>query len=384
MTGQKMKVMHFIDSGGLYGAESVLLNLSELMASSGRYQPVVGCIVPSMETQNDLYDKALELGLQAEKVVIRNTMLFVDLPRAARKLKSLGVELIHSHGYKPSVFGYVVKKMTGIEVMSTCHLWFKGSKGPLKMRLMVALELFLYKSFKSVVGVSEPIKDVLVESGVPAEKIQVIQNGVKVGESLYVPHETLDRLREELRLDKNDFCILNTGRLTRQKAQWDIINAAGILRDKGIRGRFLIVGEGELKEDLQSRISAASLGDSVEILGFREDIVALLQMADLFVLPSLDEGMPMSLLEAAAVGLPIVTTGVGDIPKLIVDQVTGYVVPAGEPEVLAEAIAAQIADPAQGRKLAEAARKRVEETYSTEAMFARYDNVYASLREMRR
>ena len=380
MTQQKMMILHFIDSGGLYGAESVLLNLSELMASSGRYEPVVGCIVPSAETQSDLYDKALELGLRAEKIVIRNTMLLVDLPRAARQLKKMGVHLIHSHGYKPSVFGYVVKKLTRIEVMSTCHLWFKGSKGPLKMRVMVALELFFYKSFKRVIGVSEPIKDVLVASGVPEPRVQVIQNGVKVGDELLVSNETLATLRQELRLTENDFCILNTGRLTKQKAQWDIISAAGFLRDQGIMARFFIVGEGELKEQLQSQIKAAKLENSVEILGFRDDITELLQIADLFVLPSLDEGMPMSLLEAAAVGLPIVATEVGDIPKLIVDQVSGSVVPAGEPEILAQAIAAQIEDPNTGTNLAAAARKRVEQTYSTKAMFAQYDQVYQALK----
>ncbi len=379
MKGKKWKILHFIDSEGLYGAESVLLNLSGLMARSDHYVPIVGCIVSSSGEQSDLFEKALEMGLAAEKVVLRNSRLFLDLPRAANQFKSLDVHLIHSHGYKPSVFGYAIKLMTGIQVMATCHLWFKGVKGPLKMRLMVALELYLYRFFQLVVGVSEPIKDVLIDSGVSSERILVIKNGVEVGEGNISSPDILARLRKEIGLGDSDFCILNTGRLTKQKAQRDIITAAGILRDRGIKGRFLIVGEGELMADLQHQIVEMNLDESVQMLGFRDDISDLLQVVDLFVLPSLDEGMPMSLLEAAALGLPVVASQVGDIPKLIEDKITGFVVPAEDPQALADAIARQMEDPRLGCRLGEKAQKRVREGYSTEAMFLQYDQLYLQL-----
>lgn len=379
MTQQEAKVLHFIDSGGLYGAESVLLNLSGLMTTSGRYHPVVGCIVAHIDEQNDLYDKAREMNLAAEKIVIRNSWLLVDIPQAARRLKKLGIDLIHSHGYKPSVFGYAIKMLTGIEIMTTCHLWFKGSRRPFKMRVMVALELFLYRSFKKVVGVSESIREVLIDSGVSDRKIQVIKNGVEVGPGLLVSPERLAGLRVELHLNDDDYCVLNTGRLTAQKAQRDIVTAARILRDQGVVCRFVIVGEGELKAQLQNQISEAKLEDSVRLLGFRDDITELLQIADLFVLPSLDEGMPMSLLEAAAVGLPVVASQVGDIPKLIEDRVTGVVAPAGDPEALAQAISLLKGSPELGRELGAAVLSRVRIKYSTEAMFEQYDKVYADL-----
>ncbi len=374
-----MTVLHFIDSGGLYGAESVLLNLSGFMASSGRYEPIVGCIVFHPDEKNDLYDKAVELGISAVKIVIRNTMVPFDIIRAARQLKGLGVDLIHSHGYKPSVFGYGIKLLTGIEVMSTCHLWFKGEKGPLKMRFMVALELMLYKSFKVVVGVSEPIREVLQEAGVSPQKLRVIKNGVDVGESLKTDPEIIAGLRREFRLGENDYCVLNTGRLTKQKAQCDIVSAAAIVRGQEKQVRFLIVGEGALKDDLLRQIEETNLKESVELVGFRDDITGILQMADLFILPSLDEGMPMSLLEAGAVGLPIVTTGVGDIPKLIEDKVTGLVVQPGDPAALAKAIIMQMENPELGAKMGAEVQVQVVQEYSTEAMFAQYDEVYSGL-----
>lgn len=137
-----MNILHFIESGGLYGAESVILNLSREMQSEGGYVPVVGCIVSSLEEQSDLYDKAIEYGLAAEKVVIRNSYLPVDIPRAAKQFKRNGFALIHSHGYKPSVFGFLIRLLTGIPVMATCHLWFLHGNAPLKMRVMVKAELF--------------------------------------------------------------------------------------------------------------------------------------------------------------------------------------------------------------------------------------------------
>jgi glycosyltransferase involved in cell wall biosynthesis len=376
---QGKKVLHFIESGGLYGAESVLLNLSGLMARGGGFEPLIGCIVAHADEQSDLYDKALELGLTAHKIVIRNTLLPIDLPRTARLFRQLGVDLIHSHGYKPSVFGHAIKRMSGIEVLATCHLWYTGGKGPLKMRVMVALELQLYKSSRVVVGVSDPIKKVLIDAGVPAGKIKVIKNGVAVGSSLQADPQVVARLRRDLNLGEDDFCVLNAGRLTKQKAQWDIITAAGLLRDRGVAARFLIVGAGEMMDELKTQIAAADLADSVQLLGFRDDMSEMIQVADLFVLPSLDEGMPMGLLEASAAGLPAVVTPVGDIPKLIEDQVSGWVVPMENPKALAEAIADHVANPDKGRRLAHAARERVKEHYSTESMFAQYCQVYSEL-----
>jgi len=271
------------------------------------------------------------------------------------------------------------KLFAPLEIMATCHLWYKEANRPVKMRVMIALELLFYRSFLCVVGVSDSICGVLADAGVPRENLQVIANGVQVKCAKSPSTEDTIALRRELGLPDGDRCIINTGRLTDQKAQRDIVSAAQILRDQGQELQFLIVGEGELEPDLRRQIASAELTRSVHLLGFRADIPQLLAIADLFVLPSLDEGMPMSLLEAAAVGLPAIVTEVGDIPKLITHKVSGRIVPAGKPQALAQAIGAHMENPSEGKKWALEAQAGVEGQYSNRAMFTKYDEVYGSL-----
>jgi len=377
-SGRKKTILHFIDSGGVYGAENVILNLSHEMQAAGVYEPIVGCIVPDSSQRNDLFEAAQTRGLRAEKIIIRNGALGWDLPRAARKLSELGVDLIHSHGYKPSVFGHLMKAVSGIPVMATCHLWFKGENRPAKMRFMIWLELLFYRRFSAVVGVSEAIGQVLLQAGVKPEAIRIVQNGVPVPSGGPDP-AIRRRLRQELGLAEDDFVVINTGRLTRQKSQRTLVEAAALMCKEEEGVRFLIVGEGDLHEALKRDIDHRNLADMVSLLGFRSDIPDLLTAADIFALPSLDEGMPMSLIEATAAGLPIVSTAVGDIPKLIVDGKSGRLVPLEDAPALAAAIRDLRHNPDRALALSHSALDIMQREYSAAAMYRQYAEVYAGL-----
>ena len=141
------KILHFIDSGGLYGAESVILNLSMEMLVSKDYTPVIGCIVQHQNEKDDLFDKAITLGIAAVKIVINSKRFFIDIPRSAFLIQAIGIDCIHSHGYKASVVGFVIRLFTGIPITATCHLWYMGGKRPLKQRIMTRLELFFYRYY---------------------------------------------------------------------------------------------------------------------------------------------------------------------------------------------------------------------------------------------
>jgi glycosyltransferase involved in cell wall biosynthesis len=375
---QKQKVLHFIESEGVYGAESVILNLSQQMQQHSELIPVVGCIVSNINEHSALYDAALSLGIDAIKIVISNRRLLIDIPRAAKQLKEFSISLIHSHGYKPSVFGFILGKLARIPIMATCHLWFDPNNGPLKMRVMIRLEKLFYRRFPSVVGVSQPIRDVLIAAGIPRERTQLVRNGVDFPELNLTTFER-NELRKNLGIHENAFCILNTGRLTKQKSQTTLISAAALLKQQQVQFKLLIVGEGELKTELQKQIDALELNDCVSLLGFRNDIDKLLAISDVFALPSLDEGMPMSLLEAAAAKVPVITTAVGDIPKLITNNETGLIIPIDAPDILAKAICTLIEDKIFAKKLAERAFELMAENYSSQAMYKSYASIYQRL-----
>ncbi len=377
MNPNNKRILHFIESEGVYGAERVILNLSLQLIAQGEYTPVVGCIVPSQHVQSALYDAAVKLNIEAIKIPIANSRLIFDLYRASKQLTAENISLIHSHGYKPSVFGYLLKKITSIPVIATCHLWFEPSKGPLKMRVMISLEKFFYRWFPKIVAVSEPIKQILLESKLLPNRIELIRNGVDVPEAT-LNIEEKSKLRHSLGLNTTDFCILNSARLNRQKAQWVLIKAAKLLKLQGHDVKILIVGEGPLHQELSELINNEQVEDNVKLLGFRNDINQLLEIADLFTLPSIDEGMPMSLLEAAAAKTPIIATAVGDISKLIQHEKTGLIIPLESPEALAAAIIRLKQDKLLAQQLAAGSHELMVKNYSSKAMCLSYLPIYNS------
>lgn len=372
------KVLHFIDSEGVYGAERVILNLSQKMLVQPEYTPVIGCIVSSPEATNPFYDAAVAAGIEAHKIVIANSKLLRDIPCAAEQLKSLGISLIHSHGYKPSVFGFFIARRIGIPVISTCHLWFQPNQGPLKMRVMIWLEKKLYRYFPKIIAVSEPIKEILAQANLPAHKLDLVRNGVDIPD-VKLTTEAASALRAELGLAPDDLVILNSGRLARQKAQWILVKAASILQQQGRKIKVLIVGEGALRAELETQIAQDGVSNCVKLLGFRSDINQLLAISDIFALPSLDEGMPMSLLEAAAASKPIIATAVGDIAKLVHHRDSGLIIPTETPQALADAIVMLADNQAFAQALATSANNRMRADYSSDAMCSRYQSIYREL-----
>lgn len=382
MITRQRRILHFVDSGGIYGAERVILNVSRQMLKLADMVPVVGCIVSTSDESSDLYDAAKSMGIEAIKVPISNYSLLRDLPRACDQLRDARIDLIHSHGYKPSVFGDIISRRARIPIIATCHLWFEPTSGPLKQRLMVAIEKRLYRHFPAVIAVSEPISVVLAEHGVPDDRRFVVPNGVEVPDR--VCPDDLIALRRELGLTPDHYVVLNAGRLTRQKAQWLLIGVAARLRVQVPDLRIIIVGEGHLRRDLERQVSTLGVSDQVRILGFRTDIDALMQMADVFILPSLDEGMPMALLEAAAARLPVVVTDVGDIAKLVAHERSGLIVPRDDMDALATALLRLRGDPAFAASLGSAVHEAMALGYSSQAMTRRYIAVYESVLAVRR
>jgi glycosyltransferase involved in cell wall biosynthesis len=374
---KKGKVLHLIDSGGLYGAEKVILALGAEMRKASVFEPVVGCIVGEVTEESALHEAALAAGIEVRKIVIRNRLFPRDLFRLAGWLQKEGISLIHSHGYKPSVFGFLLSRCTGIPITATCHLWYKSQKRPLKYKAMTRLELIFYRFFKQVVAVSDPIKQQLVAGGVDGGKVLVVRNGVDA--ALLQPERREKRMVILEGPQGGDrFIILNVARLTPQKAQKRIVEAAEILKGCGRQVCFCLVGEGEARGDLEKLVAEKQLHEEVRLFGFRADAVEMMDSADLFILPSMDEGLPISMLEAMARKLPVLATPVGEIPKLVEHGKTGLLVAKNDAADLAAKIAWAMDRPAAMERMAEEAFGLVTRHYTSEAMFLVYEKVYKS------
>ena len=238
----------------------------------------------------------------------------------------------------------------------------------------------LYSPFVSkYVALSRTLESYLVERvGIRAGRITRICNGVNA--ERFVPVAVR---REIAGSPFNDAALTvfgTVGRLQGVKDQASLIRAFGILvrssEDAARRARLIIVGGGPLLAELQALVKSEQLDDYVWLAGERSDVPQLMQGMNVFVLPSLAEGISNTLLEAMASGLPIIATNVGGNPELVVDTLTGLLVPAGDPASLATALGALFADPDRAAELGRAGCARVKAEFSLDSMMNAYLSLY--------
>ena len=226
-----------------------------------------------------------------------------------------------------------------------------------------------------LICVSERAKRQALEEGIDPDKIRVIFNGVK---PVAADPAVRAAVRAELGLSDNEVMILNVGRLVPEKAQQHLVTAAGLLKDEAPQLRFFIAGDGPCRAGLEAQIEEAGLKGSFRLLGNRSDVDRLLNAADLFVLYSDTEGMPVSLMEAMSAGLSCIASDLEGIAQLIPDERYGTLIAAGDPDLLAETIRTALADPARSAGQGQAAAVRIRDHFSLEASCRQYEDTFFS------
>ena len=372
-------ILHLIESDGVYGAEHVVLALADQASRDPRLDVTIACLVKSQVAPNPLHEEATRRGIPAIKVLVGKATAPIDLIRLVGRLRRLRPDVVHAHGYKAATAAWLTRTATRIPILATCHLWYSEPHNNWTYRWLTRLELQLYRSFPTVVAVSRPIRDHLIEQGVAEDAVRVIQNGIRLPPADTDQPRRVQALAEKLRPHASTFILLNVGRLAEQKAQASLVEAVRRLRSSHPHLSALILGEGPLRDALNRQIAAAGLGNHVHLVGFDDRVADYLVLADAFVLPSLDEGLPIALLEALGAGLPVVATRVGAIPDVITDGVNGLLVAVGDADGLSRSIARLLEDPGLGQRLGEQGRQTVLQGFTAEAMHRQYLEVYSEL-----
>jgi glycosyltransferase involved in cell wall biosynthesis len=234
-----------------------------------------------------------------------------------------------------------------------------------------------YRLHDRVIAISEGIARVLRAEGLPAHKLRVVRSAV-AAERYAVPRDPY-RCRSELGLADDMPAIGVIAQLIERKGHRVLLDALPSVLAAHPRLRVLFFGKGPLAGVLQEQIDARGLAASVGLVGFRGDLAGLLPCLDIVVHPALMEGLGVSLLQAAAAGVPIVASAVGGIPEAVHDGVNGRLVPPNDPGRLAAALDELLGDPSLRRRLGEAGRRLVRETFSIEAMVSGNLAVYQEL-----
>jgi glycosyltransferase involved in cell wall biosynthesis len=369
-----MRVLELISSGGFYGAESVLLTLSQALSDLG-CEVVVGAFENEQSPNLEIAERARQAGLAVEIFPCRGRFDRKAV-RALRNFARLrGVDVVHTHGYKADIYGYAAFRRSGIPLTGTCHNWTNQSRS---LQIYAHLDRFALSRFSRVIAVSETVEQKLLASGVKQNRLVTIENGVDLGRFLPKPSAFAKEIAKG-----NRKLIGMIGRLVVQKGPDVLLRAAQGAFQRFPDTAIAFIGDGPMQAELERLAKELGIAGRVIFAGSRSDVPDILQALDLVVLPSLNEGLPMSLLEAMAAERAIIATRVGGIPRIIRHQETGLLIDVGDVAGLRSAIERLLGDPADAARLARAARTLVEQQFSSEAMARKYLNIFEEVSPLR-
>jgi len=357
-------ILHLSSTSGPGGAEMIVSRLAGVL-DRNRFRSVVCLYRPGW-----LKEQCERQSLDTHVLAINGMFDVQWVKNACQLVRRECVNLIHSHEFTGNAYGSLVATLCGIPLVATVHgknYYWEQRKRRVAYRLVSRLA--------TLVAVSEDLKRFITGNvGVPPERIKVIYNGQEVLPPIGV--EEKQRLRDELGLKKDEKVVGVVGSLYPVKGHKYLLAAIPQILKIHPHTTFLIVGRGELELPLKEEVNRCALQNRVRFLGFRDDVSALLSIMDVFVLPSLSEGLSIALLEAMAAGKPVVATNVGGNPELVADGESGYAVPPRDPDALAAKLQVLLTDKRRALKLGENGRKRVQEKFSLQAMADNYQRLY--------
>jgi glycosyltransferase involved in cell wall biosynthesis len=369
-----MRVLHLISSSGYFGADNMLIQLAKGLKGSA-VSPVVGVFRNVHNPHVEIAEVARSYDIPVEVFPCGGKVDLETIFKIRRFLSRQGIDIIHAHGYKSNLYALGSAFGTRVGRIATCHNWLGDD---VKMKSYARLDKFFLKRFDRVVAVSDTIREELVSADIPSRKLVTIYNGIDL--KRFQCQEDAKGTRKALGI-RDGFKVVGTvGRLSEEKGHTHLLRAA---RDPVLEGQnlvFLIVGDGPLRARLEEEAGGKGKGPhDIVFTGTRTDVDRLYGLMDMFVLPSLTEGLPMALLEAIASKRPVVATRVGGVPKVIEDGSSGRLVAPGDAKALARAIQGILADPEGARSMAENAYETVRETFSADTMAQRYLDVYEEM-----
>lgn len=307
-------------------------------------------------------------GIRSNDIVVKKVGgLMVGLFRLWRLLRRGRFDVVQTFTYDSNLLGLPLAWLAGVPVRIATHHGIIEGFPRLLERLHSVLVNVGVASI--LVNVSRKVLEQAAAAGIRREHMTVITNGIPAG-----ARENIDRdaSRADLGISPTDVLILSVGRLVYQKGHEYLIQAIEAIRADLPQLRVLLCGEGPLRGQLQSQIDRLGLQDVVTMPGNRLDIDRFLGSADVFVLPSRWEGLPVALLEAMDRGLPVVATRVEGVEEVVQDETQGLLVPPEDARALAASIRRLAMDPDLRRTMGLGARKRIRESYTIDIMCEKY------------
>lgn len=368
-----MKIVHVIDSEGFYGAEVMLLNLSAEQTKLG-HRSVIASIGKKGDYHKPLESEAMKRGIEIECFRMSNGPNFIGAWDILRFAKSEGFDILHLHGYKSDILmGFIPKVIRKLPVVSTVHGWTSVNRFS-KLWVYEALDGISLRCMDAVCLVADSMREHPRVRKLNRHNLYIVRNGISsLDEEILPPKDEISAFCQ------GGYTLISIGRLTKEKGHSDLILAFSYFVKEYQDTRLVIIGEGPERVSLEAEIKSLGIEGKVMLPGYKEDAWKYLQCCRQFVLPSLTEGFPITLLEAMRSGISVVATAVGGIPKLIKHGRTGLLVTPKNVMLLSQSMKDLIDNDQLAKIMAQNAKELVNRNYSSRVMALRYDAVYHSL-----
>lgn len=362
-----LSVAHVVLSLDLGGLERVVLDLIRQSEALGQVPSVI-CV----DRRGQLADTAEALGARVVSLDKGPGLKLRTMGSIDRVLRDLRPDVIHSHQIGALFYAGPVARKQGIPVVHTEH--GKHFPGSLKANWLGRIAGTFADRFLCV---SKEIADLIVRTGVARRnRVGFQANGIDVRSFRPIPPDERAALRHSLGLPAEGVVIGTAGRLAEIKRYDRLISAFGVLKATSPELSLVFVGDGPLKVELEAQAASLGLAGSVFFAGYQSDPRPYLQAMDVFALTSRSEGMPLSVLEAWASGLPVIVPAVGGLPDMVAEGETGLLVDASDATALVAAFRRLIDDPSLGRRMGMRGRDLALASYDVRAMAEAYDREY--------
>lgn len=369
-----LKVLHLIDSGGLYGAERVLLSLVEEQIANGLLPMILSAGDPGI-VEKDIEAEATRKGLPLISWRMKSGFNLSEARRIFLWARAEGFQLLHSHGYKFNVLMAIwpafIRKLP---LITTLHGYVRAKRFS-KAWLYEFADRLILGRMCHIVLVSESMGYQIPRSIKESQKTSVVVNGLNIASVLRASMEPLPSFLKEF-ISQSSPVVLGVGRLSKEKGFDRLVEAFFELRKSFPEAGLLIIGEGPQRATIESHVAKFGLDRAVLLPGYYQHVPAVMKNADVLCMPSLTEGLPITLLEAMTVGLPVVASDVGEIGHVLGNGKGGRLFHYESPQALAQELADTLNDPDSQQVLAKWAEYRVHQDYSVHSMMERYLAVY--------
>lgn len=343
-----MNICQVITPSKIAGAERSTTSLCEHLQAAG-HRVVIGC-----KSGSPLIQAMQDVGLDARPLPISGKLNLRAAGAIAALAKETGAAVIHTQLSTAAIHGSLAARRIGLP--SIAHV--RALNSP-----------FCYRFATRVIAVSHAVKEHLVQGGLPAERIDVVYNGVDPAR--YFLLCSREEARSQLGLPAGVPLVGVIAHLTAKKGHSVFLDAFATVAARQPEARALFLGDGPENEALHAQAKRLGLADRVIFAGFHADVLPYYAALDVVVLPSTEgEGLPRALLEGGLLRRATIGTRLSGVPEIVLDERTGFVVPTGNAQAMAERLEILLADPALRDRMGAAAHEYVASTFTVEAMVA--------------